>query len=56
MNKKRERIHNKRRKRCLRGAATLGITTFSIKTLSIIGLVATLSINDSQHRHSAKQH
>ncbi len=33
------------------GATTLSITAFSITTLNIMGLVLTLSINDSQHRH-----
>ncbi len=46
-----------------KGAGTLGIMTFTIMTLSIMifrimtfnimGLVTTLSINDTQHRHSA---
>jgi hypothetical protein len=31
------------------GATTLSITTFSIMTLNIIGLFATLSVNDTQH-------
>jgi hypothetical protein len=35
------------------GATTLSITTFSIMTLSIMGLVMTLSLNDTQHKHSA---
>ncbi len=29
------------------------ITTFSITSLSIMGIVKTLSINDTQQRHSA---
>ncbi len=37
----------------LKGATTFSITTFSIMTLSLMGLVMTLSINDTQHRHSA---
>jgi len=36
---------------------TLGITTFSIMTLSMRGFYVTLSISDTQHkRHSAWQH
>jgi hypothetical protein len=40
------------------GITTLSITTFckttlGITTLSIMGLVRTLSTNDTQHRHSA---
>jgi len=35
------------------GATTLSITTLGIKTLSIIGLFATLSINDIQHNVSS---
>ncbi len=35
------------------GATTLSIMTFSITTLSIMGLVMTLSINGTQHRHLA---
>ncbi len=34
-------------------ATTLSISTFSIPTLSIMGLVTSLSINDTQLRHSA---
>ncbi len=37
------------------GATTLSIMTFSITTLSIIGLFATISIIETQQRHSAKQ-
>ncbi len=33
----------------LMDATTLGITTFSLMTLSIMGLFATLSINETQH-------
>jgi hypothetical protein len=32
---------------------TLSIMTLSITTLSIMGPVTTLSVNDTQHRHSA---
>jgi hypothetical protein len=32
---------------------TLGITTFSITILSIMGLLATLGINDIQHNNTA---
>ncbi len=32
-----------------KGATTLSIMTFSITTLSIMGLVTTLAINDTQH-------
>ncbi len=32
------------------GITTFGITTFGIKTFSRMGLFATLSINDIQHK------
>jgi hypothetical protein len=35
---------------CFAGAMTLGITTFSIITLSTFGLFATPSIIDTQHK------
>jgi hypothetical protein len=35
------------------GATTLNIMAFSITTLSIMGLVTTISKNDTQHRHAA---
>jgi hypothetical protein len=31
------------------GSTNLGITTFNIMTLSLMNIIATLSINDSQH-------
>ncbi len=33
-----------------KGATTFSITTLSIKTFSVAGLFATLSINDAQHK------
>ena len=38
------------------GITTLSIMTLGIMTLSTIGLFATLRINDTQRRHSAKQY
>jgi hypothetical protein len=35
---------------------TLSITTLSIMTFRIIGLFATLSLNDTQHKQSAEQY
>ncbi len=35
------------------GATTVGKMKFSIMTLNIMRLVTTISINDTQHRHSA---
>ncbi len=34
----------------IKGATTLNIMTFSIKTLSIKGLYVTLTISDAQHK------
>ncbi len=37
---------------CLRGAATLRLTTFDIPTLSLMGLYVTLSITDTSRNNA----
>jgi hypothetical protein len=53
-NREIQEVENEECRRCIGGATTLSITTFSMMTLSIKGLFVTLSINDiQQKRHSA---
>jgi hypothetical protein len=37
---------------CLRGAATLRLTTFGIPTLSLMGLYVTLSVTDTERNNA----